>query len=581
MKRRNGSWGLLGAAVFPRIFCAAGTMALVTFAALALAGCATAPEKKPQPQPVEQPEAEPQKPAEPEKPAEPARPVEPAAIIEARKLIEAASIESLSDAARLLQGESLAGDASAANLSGAGRAICDSLYPELPNSFLADAPAFSEKGPGASAFLINVLPAIPLVLRGEAMDEGKAAQLQGVLKTANDLNPQSVLPPYLLALLSELRDLPPDTALALYRECLRRAPSFYPAKARIGDILGTAGKTAEALPFVREFATSLPPDVGRYRALARAALAGGEPQEAADTAARALLLDPETPDLVILRAQALEAIGNWYQAMSILDALLKRKPDERAAALMKARLLWEKAGDTGEAVRVLAKAESDFPSEPAFPEMRGEILLAKGMRDQGIAEITRALALEPGRPHSLALLAAQAAREEKWAQASAWFERIPQESLASDDLLLGWRIATSLGDHDQALGFARALESKAGGEMPLLLEAQSLLSAGRSADALEAVDEGLDVVKTPANRSQLYVLRSRSGSDDPLKELRSALYEDPNNVEALSSISSLFADAGDHRKALGYLKRAAELSPDDASIVERVGELEKQLESEQ
>jgi tetratricopeptide (TPR) repeat protein len=574
-----------GASAFSRNSSSAGTNALSLIAAVAvlavfsLAGCATVPEEKPQPEPVQEPE--PAKPVETEKPAEPAKPPEPVGVVEARTLIEAATIESLADAARLLHADSLAGNASAANLAGAGRAISDGIYPELPNPFAADTSAFSDKGPGASDFLRTVIPSIPLVVRGAAIEEAKAAQLEAGLKKADELNPQSTLPPYLLALLSEQQGKNRDAALALYRECLKRAPSFYPAKARAAENLSASGMPAEALPLIREFVAALPPDVGRFRVLARAALAGGEPQEAADTAARALLLAPETSDLVILRAQAFEKLGNWYQAMSILDALLKRKPDESMAVLIKARLLWQKSGDSDQAVRVLAKAESDFPSDPAFPELRGEILLAKGMREQGIGKITRALALEPGRPYALALLAAQAARDGEWAQASAWLERIPRESLAVGDLLLGWRAATELGDHDRALGFARDLGSKFGGEMPILLEARSLLALGRGAEALEAVDEGLGVVKSPANRSSLFVVRSQSGSDDPLRDLRFALYEDPDNVEALSAIAARFIDAGEKRKALGYLKRAAALSPDDEALSRRVEELGQQLESEQ
>lgn len=127
----------------------------------------------------------------------------------------------------------------------------------------------------------------------------------------------------------------------------------------------------------------------------------------------------------------------------------------------------------------------------------------------------------------------------------------------------------------QASYHSRALQRIDSGEEPRALEARSLLSAGRKPEALEAAGKGLAEAKDPRVRSKLYVVSALSGSADALQDLRSALYEDPDNVEALLAISDALAAKGDYRRALGYQKRAAELSPGNAGIAQRARELER------
>jgi len=513
----------------------------------------------------------------------PAEPAEPPELADAAKLVEKGSPDSLAKAAQSLAAPPLAENAAAANLAAAGRALHAILYPEIPDPFPADTAAFSGTGPGAPGFLALVLPALSRLRAGTAVPDAQAADLAKSISEASALNGESVLPPYLEGLLGERQGKNADSLISLYRESLGRDPSFYPAKARIVELLlaqGSREKAAEALPYLGELAARFPPDASTYRSLARASLAAGKAQEAADAAARALLLDSADPSLVLLRAEAYEALGDWYQALHLLEALLSQKPDEAPAILMEARLLFEEAGNAEEAVRVLTAGEAAFPKDPAFPELRGRILLEKRKSAEGIAALNRSLALQPGLITALTLLAQEASRAKDWSQAAEIFSRIPEVSRTAEHLALGWRIATGLGDHAQALGYAQALAGKSGGDAPMLLSARSLLSLGRNAEALEMLTRGLQTASSAARRSEMYVLRAAAGSEDPLRDLRSALREEPDNAEALVAISEALSQGGEHRKALGYMKRAAELSPGDADLARKVGDLETLAESE-
>ena len=121
--------------------------------------------------------------------------------------------------------------------------------------------------------------------------------------------------------------------------------------------------------------------------------------------------------------------------------------------------------------------------------------------------------------------------------------------------------------------------AKAGSAASYALEARSLLAAGRPAEALPAVDRGLSLAGSPEVRSELYAIRAAAGSDDPLRDLRSALRDNPDNVEALAAITGLLAGQKEYRKALEYAKRAAALSPGNVELEGKIADLQAQADT--
>jgi thioredoxin-like negative regulator of GroEL len=132
-----------------------------------------------------------------------------------------------------------------------------------------------------------------------------------------------------------------------------------------------------------------------------------------------------------------------------------------------------------------------------------------------------------------------------------------------------------MGDPALAITYAQALARVTPGAEPLVLEARSMVAAGRSSEAMQVVTQAMAVADTPALRGELYVIRSAAGSADPLRDLRSALMEDPDSVDALLAISDLLARQQDYRKAMEYAKRAAGLSPENPGIKQKAADLER------
>jgi tetratricopeptide (TPR) repeat protein len=505
-----------------------------------------------------------------------------AVLAQALRLTEIASPASLTEAAGVLASQEIAGMPNTEELISLGDALFRQLYPELNNPFPAGAPPLSSGGADASNFFARIVPAIALIFSAGPLAAAQAADLKAGLAAADTLNTASVLPPYLRGLLLERESgAGAAGARAEFEESLRRAPSFYPAAGRLVDSIVAGGTAARELPLLERLVSSLPTAPLRYSALARAALAAGQPQRAADAAALGQLAVPDDPAFVLLRARAFEALGDWYQSLWLLDTILRLHPDHAAAAYMKARLLYEKQKDSGDAIAVLLDAEKRFPTDASFPELRGRILLETSRSEEGVAALTRAISLEPGRISTLTLLLKQAVQTGSWTTASSLLAQIPEPARTPEHLRLGWQTASNLGDHALAITYAQALERVTPGAQPLALEARSMAAAGRGPEALQVVTKALTIADTPALRSELYVIRSTAGSADPLRDLRSALLEDQNSVEALLAMSDLLAKQQEYRKAMEYAKRAAGLSPGNPGITQRAADLERLAESGQ
>ncbi len=514
----------------------------------------------------------------------------------AESLTELGSPQSLSKAAQVLGTDELKGDAGAAQLSSFAARLWSVLYPDMRSPFPsagqaappgptpagpasanpASAGTLAEAAPSDSAFFQRLGPALALLTPGPAPDEAQAASMLYGLDAADHINGDSVLPPYLKALLLSRQDKPAQSVRQLYEECLRRDSSFYPAKTGLIDTAIAEGSAAADQAVLLKNASELPTPLAVHSETATILLAAGKPQQAADAAAKALILAPDSTDLLLLRAQAFDAMGDWYGALSILDALLTLAPGNGPALAMKATILFEKGGDPDGAMKILSDVDGKFPGDPAFPELRGRILISRGNSVEGEAALKEALAIDPNRVSTLGFLAQASARAGRWQEADAYLQRIPEQERTTEMLQTGWEIALNLAEYDRALSLAQALEKRTSGDAALLYRVRTLAAADRTQEAQDLATQDLGTATTPAVRASLYFLRAQAarragGSPDAvLADLRAALRENPDDLDAILAISDNLSGAGDYRKALAYLRHAQELSPEDADIRARI-----------
>jgi tetratricopeptide (TPR) repeat protein len=536
-------------------------------------------------------------------------PVTPS-VTNALNAIHKGSPESLQAAARMLAVPDIAGILSARDLAGVGRELFGLMYPDLPtNPFPSDARSsiygelfaavrnktVKAPSPTDTDFFLLVFPGLLLLDPSTRIDAPTMDGLEAGLTHADEVSRKtSVLPPYLLALLKVRRAVStggsPDVstmtaALSLFQESQRRDPSFYLGQRKAADILISQNKSADALAFVTTESRNFPDDPSLSKKLAQVALEGGNPQAALDASAKAMMANPTDSEIFMIRARAYEQTGNWSQAIRVLDTLLLQFPNSSPALLMKARLLADNADQPEDAIQMLIDDELRFPKDPSFPELKGRILLDEGRGDEGLKALNHALELQPDRISTLKLLMKDAVKLKQWMQANAYLARVPEASRTGDDQLIGYQISWNLGDYKQAATFARKMLSANYGQAPHLLLARAFHAQGNDAAARPLIDAGFQAAKDSGVKSELYRLRAeivrQTAPEEALKDLRSALFENPDNVDALIAISDMLSTARQYRAALGYLKHAADLSPDNAGLRVQIQTLDAQATAAQ
>ncbi len=520
-----------------------------------------------------------------------------------------ASPASLREAARVLASVQPAQAKAAREMAGLGRELYSSLYPELTeNPFPAEARttvygslfsalrARSVQIPSGSEtdFFRLTIPALILSDQRVSVTAAALGSLEAGLKRADTQSHEaSVLPPYLLGLAGERRAASGGTAgssgstegtVLLFQESVKRDSSFYPGQRKAAEILLAQKKTSDAIPLLEGLSAALPQDVSVAKQLARAALDGGKPEDALDATGRGMLAAPDDTDMLILRAQAFDATGDWYQALRVLEAGLKRTPDAKEAILLRARIMAEEAGNVEEAIHALDSAVARFPKDASFLELKGSILLDTGRGDEGVNALKQALELQPDRVSTLRILLQDAMNTKRLLQANEYLAKILAVSETGEDITLAYRVASSLGDYAQAAAYARKLVEKGYGSAPRLLLARALHAEGNDAEARTQIEAGLMETQSAGERSMyrtlLAAMERASNADAAMKDLRSALLDDPNNIEALIAIADLLASLGQYHGAVGYLKHAAELSPEDAGLMVKIADYEKLAENE-
>jgi tetratricopeptide (TPR) repeat protein len=175
-------------------------------------------------------------------------------------------------------------------------------------------------------------------------------------------------------------------------------------------------------------------------------------------------------------------------------------------------------------------------------------------------------------------------RTKRWLQAKTYLTQILAVSNAGQYISAGYTIAWNLGDFPGAAEYARKLVQTGYGDSPEYLLASALHALGNDAEALTMAEKGITDAKSPAIRGRFLSLRAsiqkQSNPDGAIKDLRTALLADGDNLNALLLLAELLAAGKQYHGAVLYLKHAATLTAEDSGIKARIAELEKLAESQ-
>jgi tetratricopeptide (TPR) repeat protein len=129
-------------------------------------------------------------------------------------------------------------------------------------------------------------------------------------------------------------------------------------------------------------------------------LRGGEPGRAHAVLSAGLELDPNNPELLIDRAQALAAVGGYWEAVDDLDRAIARDPSRSDAYAFRAAA-YRYIGSLELAADNIARALALDPDDPAFLLERGNIRRLAGDDAGARADWLRILTEAPAAPAAL------------------------------------------------------------------------------------------------------------------------------------------------------------------------------------
>jgi tetratricopeptide (TPR) repeat protein len=316
-------------------------------------------------------------------------------------------------------------------------------------------------------------------------------------------------------------------------------------------------------------------------ALAQAALAAGENEQALSAVRRARALRPDWEQAVLLEAQLLQS-GSRAAAMKLLEVFLQQYPEAREVRLSYARAL---AGE-----QRLAEARNEFQRLlKAYPESN-DMLLAVGllsmqMEDfvQADASFRRLLALGYRDSDMLHMYLGQAAEGRKDLTAAlGWYEKIQLGEQFVAARVRAAQVIVKLRGLDSARSYLAGIEpqGKEQGIQLTLAESQLLRDANQIQAAFVLLERALK--DAPDNTDLLYDYAMLAEKMDRLDVLESSLRKvialRPDNAHAYNALGYSFADRNVRlEEARQLIDRALALSPSDLFIIESKAWIEYRL----
>lgn len=253
-------------------------------------------------------------------------------------------------------------------------------------------------------------------------------------------------------------------AISAYQAALKKFPGFVRAKKNLGLALMQESRFAEARPLLVAVVEQDGADATVYGLLAYSYFSDGRYASALEAYENALLLNPDSEESRIGRAQALYAVERYEEAAAAFEEILKDHPARQDVWLMQANAYLaldkpERAAANIEVVRRLGKAG------PEALMLLGDIYVSDNLPVLAAKVYTEALSASRAPSSGEALRAATLLADRgSWAEAKALLALVEGRYQAGLDgeqvaelLNLKAQIALAQGESDAAAKTLRAL----------------------------------------------------------------------------------------------------------------------------
>jgi tetratricopeptide (TPR) repeat protein len=422
--------------------------------------------------------------------------------------------------------------------------------------------------PASADYLENVLPFMAF------LQEGRSERLQIALpdlEKARTLNPASVLAPFFQGLVYERSGFL-DEAFDAYTLAYGISAECYPAAIGLARIMETRGQRQDAIGILSALVIRNPDNITVKRHLALAYYRNQDWSRAEPAIAELLQRDSRDSQFTLMMAHVLVEQGQFLQAQAPLDLYGTIDSNNRLYLFLKAKVQAEGYRNRDAALNYLRSILRTDPGDTEVSIYAARLLMESSRREDNAegAEILHSLLEAPDPSPEVRNLAVQdAIRRQAWREARSYLEPLLKDRRSSQDLFNSYTIEHGLGNNAAALQAARELyERDPSGESAVTAYISALIDTGRQDEAARMIESRLAELGGGVLKGQYYYLRSRlrGNEESVINDLRSCLFEDPRNLDALIAMFEIYQRRRDDRRAVYYLKQALALAPDNPRL---------------
>jgi tetratricopeptide (TPR) repeat protein len=299
--------------------------------------------------------------------------------------------------------------------------------------------------------------------------------------------------------------------------------------------------------------------------------------EALELLDQVLEIDSTLADVHIIKARILAAQGKQEQAMALIALVLMEQPENDHLRLQYARMLVEQ--------RQFNQAKAQFNLLLKDDPENADILLSLGLLnietgelDEAAKHLTHLIDIGQKQDVSNYYLGRIAQNREEHKIAISYYLKVKSGDYVFDSKMRIAGLFARLGRVDEGLQQLEVLAEKQT-SWPLrvrayLAQGEILASKQRYAEGMEMYSRALQ--QKPDDADLLYARALMAEKVDRIDiteaDLLKLLSAEPENANALNALGYTLADRTERlEEARDYIKRAAELVPDDPAILDSLG----------
>ena len=393
------------------------------------------------------------------------------------------------------------------------------------------------------------------------------------LEKAEKLNSESALAGLFMGIVHE-NSGQLDKAFSQYSRTWELFPECYPAAMGLARVVDAQGRKQESLRMLSDLVVNFPDNFQVKRQLAQAYYSNKDWSRAEAAVAEILQKDTRDAEFVLMRAHIQVEQGRFIQAQAPLDIYATINPNNRLYLFLRARVQAEGYHNRDAALNylrsIMRSTAAPIDDEISVYTVR---LLQESSRPEDQAEgrdiLKRLLAVPSPSLAVTALALEDAVRREAWGDARGFLRKLLDERRSAQDLLAACIVERGQGNNAAALGYARELyERDRNNEEGIIAYISALIDTGRHDEAAKMIESRLGSASAGVQKSRYYFLRSRVRANEELtmNDLRSCLFEDPRNLDALTAMFEIYHRRRDDRRAVYYLKQALAISPENPRL---------------